>query len=143
MQIKRAKCMHACSQFLKMKHGKFRHLAYMYFECFRSSSKNLFKMSRYYRKRKSSRTSMDPITTTSEVLIFIISWTLWAFSYYLITGGSAWVLNNLICIFSIVMRDKIVRLSVTCKINQTASKNLQNFIQFWSAKFWKQTANAA
>ena len=28
-----------------------------------------------------------------------------------------------------------VRLSITCKINQAASKNMQNFIYFSSAKF--------
>ena len=39
--------MHTCMQpFFKIKHGKFRQLAYMYFDCFRCSSESLFKMSR-------------------------------------------------------------------------------------------------
>ena len=40
--------MHACMQpnFFFLKHGKFRQLAYMYFEFFRCSSKSLFKMSK-------------------------------------------------------------------------------------------------
>ena len=37
-------CMYAAKYFIK--HGKFRHLAYMYFECLHCSSKSLFKMSR-------------------------------------------------------------------------------------------------
>ena len=39
----------------------------------------------------------------------------------------------------IVMRRKIVRFSVTFKINWAAFKNLQQFIYFLSAKFWKHT----
>ena len=83
---------------------------------------------------------MDPITTTSKFFIFVISSTLWSFSYSLLTSDWPRKFISLFCIICRVMRDKIVRLSVTFKINQTASKNLQNFIQFWSTKFWKQTA---
>ena len=36
------------------------------------------------------------------------------------------------------MRDKFVSLYITCKITFAAYKNLQNFISFSSAKFWKQ-----
>ena len=36
------------------------------------------------------------------------------------------------------MRGKIVKSSVTCKINWAASKNLQIFFYFPSAKVWKQ-----
>ena len=75
VQIKHAKFMLACSQFF-LKHGKFRHLAYIYFECFCGSSKSLFIMSMYYRKCKSSGASIDSISITLEVLIFLISLTL-------------------------------------------------------------------
>ena len=34
------------------RHEKFRHLTYLYSKFFRSNNKSLFKMSRYYRKRK-------------------------------------------------------------------------------------------
>ena len=37
------------------------------------------------------------------------------------------------------MRGQIESLPVTCKINKAASKNMQNFIYFSSANFWKQT----
>ena len=52
---------------------------------------------------------------------------------------SAWVDINLSCVISIALRGQIVSLSITCKINSAASKNMQNFIYFSSAKFWKQT----
>ena len=65
--------MHACSQFFFEKQGNFTHLAYIYFEGFCSSSKSLFKMSRYYGKRKSSHTSIDSITTTSELLFLFFA----------------------------------------------------------------------
>ena len=42
------------------------------------------------------------------------------------------------CKFSFVMRGKIVKLSVTCKINWAASKNLQRFVYCSSAKSLKQ-----
>ena len=50
---------------------------------------------------------------------------------------------KLICIISIVMRDKIVRLSIISNFNSVASKNLQNFIFFSIAKFSKQTTKPA
>ena len=37
------------------------------------------------------------------------------------------------------MRGQIVSLSITCKLIQAASKDMQTFIYFLSAKFWKQT----
>ena len=41
-----------------------------------------------------------------------------------------------------VMRGQIVSLSITCKINQAASKNMQNFIYFSSTKAnYKTPAN--
>ena len=59
---------------------------------------------------------------------------------YEIALDSAWVPINLICVISNVMHGQIVSLFITCKINQAASKNMQNFIYFPSAKLWKQTA---
>ena len=100
-------CMNAAKFF--MEHGKFRHLAYMYFECFRSSSKSLLKMFRYYINRKSSRTSIDSIT--SEASIFVISLTLWPLSHCLLTSDSTWVDINLFSVISIVMRGQNVSLS--------------------------------
>ena len=61
-------CMHEAKLFLK--HGKFRHFAYMYFE---AAAANVYSRCQgNIRKRKSSRTSIDSITTASEVLIFVI-----------------------------------------------------------------------
>ena len=134
-------CMHACSLIFLKKHGKFEYLAHMYFERFPSSSKSLFQMSRLYRKRKVSRTSIvsaTTATTTSELLTIVVSLTFRPLSSYLLTSESAWVALKLMYHF-FAMPDKIVRLSVNFKINQTASKNLQNVIHFSSAKFWKQT----
>ena len=37
------------------------------------------------------------------------------------------------------MRGQFVSLFITCKINQAASKNMQNFVYLSSAKIWKQT----
>ena len=128
--------MYAAKYFIK--HGEFRHIAYMCFECLHCSSKSLFKMSRYNRKRKCSRTSIDSSTTASDMLIFAIYLTLWPFSYYLLTWDLAWVFINLICVLSNVMRGQFLSLSITCKIIQAASGNMQNLIFFSSAKFWKQ-----
>ena len=36
------------------------------------------------------------------------------------------------------MREQFVSLPIICKINKAASKNMQNFIYFSTAKVWKQ-----
>ena len=56
------------------------------------------------------------------------SWDCYSIIYYLNTRR----------IYSIITRGKVVRLAVTCKNSWAASKNLQNFIYFSSAKCWKK-----
>ena len=54
---------------------------------------------------------------------------------------AAWVAIILICIIFYCNARKIAKLSVTCKSNWDASKNLQNCTYFLSAKFSKQHTN--
>ena len=81
----------------------------------------------------------DSITTTSELLTFVDSLLFSPLSYNLLRYESAWVAISLISIISLVNDDKILWLSVTCKINRAALKNLQNYIYVSSAKFLKTT----
>ena len=54
---------------------------------------------------------------------------------------TAWVVINLICVISFVMRGHIVNFSITCKNNQAASKNMQNFIYFRLPNFESKLQN--
>ena len=108
-------CMHAANFLMKL--VEIGHLAYMYFDCFRCRAK-------VYSRCQSTIENVNDLE-----LLLIQSLALKSCSYLFfpcglahlaiysfLTSDSARVLINLITIISIVLRDKIVRLSVTCKI---------------------------
>ena len=104
------------------------------FWMFCSSSKSLVKLSSKAWKLNISRTSFNSNTTTSELQTLVISLTFWPLSFYLLTDESVWVDINLIFLSSIVMRGKIVRLSVTSKLiaKTCKTKNIFRLANFES-----------
>ena len=87
-----AKCLISVLQYCR----KFRHLAYLHFECFcsRSTFVKVFKVK--HRKPKISRSFADSSATTSKLLKFVVSLTLWPLRYYILTNNSVWVAINII-----------------------------------------------
>ena len=81
-----------------------------------------------HEKSKISRTSIDSITATSDLLIFAIFLGLRPLSYYMHTNDSGWVAITLIFIFSIDVRAKSIRWSFAYKINEPHPKTCKTLL---------------